>query len=844
MRKWILGFVSAVFGMSRLVAFGVFFVCIVFAPNALYALALPKALDSRETIFVDGFYFYGGESGSVNCRVDSPNVSEKELREAGIPKDAPLLYMGYEVCDEIKQGYFLANDIEADKWEDRDKRVILPNQVLNIIDTKIECNDNPCMMNATGRFSLADRNEFAAIELLSNDKLNNDTKSSDKSGDTQNTPKSNPKTNNSATSHTLGIIYKIFGYAGWREAESNDEVRIVPLPLSAFESYEDSQDSESPKEAQKSGYGGFLAKESMLANTRPAINSYSPNSQNFRPILLPSAYLGLHFPHNIVLFATPEAVLKSRLNASAGKNDTKAGSANNADKSAKSNPKDIILDSIYYNAKRATLGRESLARQGVHLSAPLLDKVFVLGLGSGKFEKIAQVLVIRGDSVYFWGYIDLGSKELADEILEFYRETRCDICLLTEERVQEAKKAYSFIPRENMPRQISLEELREFAKVEYPARVKAVVAFETQTVEYARKPYIDERAADSLPPSEKPSRDLSGYVSYYQLPISGAISRYLDKATTKNAINRAKKQGERELEIALEVVLKKVDLPRTTLYKASDTYSAVEFRFVSESKKQGDLAEATNEKLQNSNKEELLCIGEELAKRAFVSMYNEKWQVFGFLDKVKLRSENMSIEKILGLNNTGRGDFFIVNIRNKQGEVITSNVRISKSALLPCDKYDIVSSPDYAKAGEIMAEVAKLNRLEISSGEWILKLGQNAVGNAKRVASLKEAIKVAKSWDSDAGALEKLDIKRGDKRVEYDRGKGYYPQKVSVDFVFLGDYENFISMVESATLQKQDKKSSKDSNVFRQKILVILPLSAFVLSDDLVVYIRTNRIDL
>ena len=819
MCKWILDFVRIVLGVSRVVRFSAFFACVC-APNALFA-TLPKALDSKKSIFVDGFIFYGGERDSVNCRVDTPTISEKELREAGIPKDAPLLYMGEEVCDRIKQSYFLANDTIADKYNDRDKRAMLPNQVLNIIDTKTECDDKPCMMNATGRFYLADRNEFAAIELL-----NNDAKSSK---------------NNGATSDTLGIIYKIFGYAGWREANSDNETKIVPLPLSAFESYEDSKDSEYSKEAQKSGYGGFLAKESMLVNTRSVINSYSPNSQNFRPILLSSAYLGLHFPQNITLFATPEAVLKSRLNASAGKNDTKAGSANNADKSEKSNPKDIILDSIYHNAKRATLGREALARQGVSLSAPLLDKVFVLGLGSAKFEKIAQVLVIRGDSVYFWGYIDLGSKELADEILEFYRATRCDICFITEDIVQEAKKAYSFIPRDKMPRQISLEELREFAKVEYPARVKAVVDFEAQTVEYARKPYIDERAGDSIKPSEKITRDLSDYVSYYQLPISGAISRYLDKATTKNVINMARKQGERELEIVLEVDLKKEDLPQTTLYKASDTYSAVEFRFVSESKKQEDLAESTNKVFQNSNKEELLCIGEGLAKRANVALYDEKWQVFGFLDKVKFRSENMSIEKILGLNNTGRGDYFIVNIRNKQGAVITRNVRISKSALLPCEKYDIASSPDYASAGEIMAEVATLQRLEISSGEWILKLGQNAVGNAKRVSSLKEAIKVAKSWDSDAWVLEKLDIKRGDKRVEYDRGKkGYYPQKIAVDFVFLGADEDISNMLDSQTLQKLGKKS----NGFKQTILVILPYGAFVLSDDEVVYVRGNRVDL
>ncbi|MGX2970970.1 hypothetical protein [Helicobacter sp. T3_23-1059] len=828
MRKWILDFVHIVFSVS--------FVC-AFAPNALFSATLPKALDSKKSIFVDGFIFYGGESESINCRVDTPNISEEELREMGIPKDAPLLYMGEEVCDRIKQSYFLANDTIADKYNDRDKRALLPNQVLNIIDTKTKCDDKPCMMNATGRFNLADRNEFAAIELLNNGKLKN--------GTLENDAKSSQKQNNGATSRTLGIIYKIFGYAGWREAKSDNETKIVSLPLSAFESYEDSKDSEYSKEAQKIGYGGFLAKESMLVNTRSVINSYSTNPQNFSPILLPSAYLGLRFARNITLFATPEAVLKSRLNASAGKNDTKAGSANNADKSEKSNPKDIILDSIYHNAKRATLGREALAKQGVSLSAPLLDKVFVLGLGSAKFEKIAQVLVIRGDSVYFWGYIDLGSKELADEILEFYWDTRCDICLLPfEYRVQEVKKAYSFIPRENMPRQISLNELREVVKVEYPAQVKAVVDFEAQRVEYARKPYIDDRAGDSIKPSEKITRDLSGYVSYYQLPISGALSLHLDKKMTKQALEMAKSRGERELEIALEVDLKKGDLPITTLHKASDTYSAVEFRFVSESKKQEDLAESTNKDLQNSNKEELLCIGEELAKHAFVPMYDEKWQVFGFLDKVKFRSENMSIEKILGLNNTGRGDYFIVNIRNKQGEVITRNVRISKSALLPCEKYDIASSPDYAKAGEIMAEVATPKRLEISSGEWILKLGQNAVGNAKRVASLKEAIKMAKSWDSDAGALEKLDIKRGDKRVEYDRGKGYYPQKIAVDFVFLGDYENFISMVEGATLQKQGKKASKDSNVFKQKILVILPYGAFVLSNDEVVYVRRNRVDL
>ena len=301
MRKWILGFVSAVLGVSRLIAFGVFFVRIVFAPNALYALALPKALDSSETIFVDGFYFYGGDRDSVNCRVDAPQVSEQELREAGIPKDAPLLYMGEEVCDEIKQGYFLANDTIADKYNDRDKRAILPNQVLNIIDTKTECDDKPCMMHATGRFNLADRNEFAAIELLNNGKLKN--------GTLEKGAKSSK--NNGATSHTLGIIYKIFGYAGWREAKSDNETKIVPLPLSAFESYEDSKDSEYSKESQKSGYGGFLAKESMLVNTRSVINSYSTNSQNFRPILLSSAYLGLHFPQNITLFATPEAALES-----------------------------------------------------------------------------------------------------------------------------------------------------------------------------------------------------------------------------------------------------------------------------------------------------------------------------------------------------------------------------------------------------------------------------------------------------------------------------------------------------------------------------------------------------
>ena len=813
-----------------LVRFSAFFACIVFVPNALYALALPKALDSSETIFVDGFYFYGGERDSVNCRVDTPNISEKELREAGIPKDASLLYMGEEVCDELKQGYFLANDTIADKYNDRDKRAILPNQVLNIIDTKTECGVEPCMMNATGRFYLADRNEFAAIELLSNDEPKNTLKNDAKSSQ-----------NNGATSHTLGIIYKIFGYAGLREAKSDNETKIVPLPLSAFESYEDSKDSESPKEAQKSGYGGFLAKESMLANTRSVINSYSINSQNFFPILLPSAYLGLRFASNITLFATPEAALEStqkNVKSSAGKN-----SANNAEQNRLGNngqnatkPKDIILDSIYYTAKRATLGREALAKQGVSLSAPLLDKVFVLGLGSAKFEKIAQVLVIRGDSVYFWGYIALQDSLMRKEILDFYAD-------LHDIDEQEAKKAYSFIPRQNLPRQISLEELREFAKVEYPARVKAVVAFETQRVEYARKPYIDERVADSIKPSEKITRDLSDYVAYYQLPISGAISLHLDKKMTKKALEMAKSRGERELEIALEVDLKKGDLPRTTLYKASDEYSAVEFRFVSESKKQEDLAESTNKDLQNSNKEELLCIGEELAKRAFVPMYDEKWQVFGFLDKVKFRSENMSIEKILGLNNTSRGDYFIVNIRNKQGEVITRNVRVSKSALLPCEKYDIASSPDYVSAGKIMAEVATLKRLEISSGEWILKLGQNAVGNAKRVASLKEAIKVAKSWDSDAGALEKLDIRLGDKRVEYDRGKGYYPQKIAVDFVFLGDYENFISMVEGATLQKQGKKTSKDSNGFKQKILVILPRVAFILSDDELVYLHLGRME-
>ena len=67
MRKWILDFVHIVFGVS--------FVC-AFAPNALFA-TLPKALDSKEGIFVDGFIFYGGERDSVNCRVDTPTISEK-----------------------------------------------------------------------------------------------------------------------------------------------------------------------------------------------------------------------------------------------------------------------------------------------------------------------------------------------------------------------------------------------------------------------------------------------------------------------------------------------------------------------------------------------------------------------------------------------------------------------------------------------------------------------------------------------------------------------------------------------------------------------------------------------
>ena len=191
MRKWILGFVSVVCSAFR--AFGVhsvlcafrlrvcsaFVVFFAFAPNALFA-SLPKALDSKKSIFVDGFIFYGGESESRNCRVDTPTISEKELREAGIPKDAPLLYMGEEVCDRIKQSYFFANDTIADKYNDRDKRALLPNQVLNIIDTKTKCDDKPCMMNATGRFNLADRNDFAAIELLNNGALENDAKSSQK----------------------------------------------------------------------------------------------------------------------------------------------------------------------------------------------------------------------------------------------------------------------------------------------------------------------------------------------------------------------------------------------------------------------------------------------------------------------------------------------------------------------------------------------------------------------------------------------------------------------------------------------------------------------------------------
>lgn len=828
MRKWILGFSPAFFNaINTFNAFSIrsvlsaLFVFFTFAPNALYAQVLPKALDSRETIFVDGFYFYGGERASVNCRVDAPQVSEEELREAGIPKDAPLFYMGEEVCDELKQSYLLANDTIADKYNDRDKRAILPNQVLNIIDSKENiCDDKPCIHRALGRFNLGDRNEFAAIELLNNDKPNNDR--------VENDAKSSKNADKKATSHTLGIIYKIFGYAGWREAKSDNETKKVPLPLSAFESYEESEDSESPKEAQQGGYGGFLARESMLVNTRSAINQYS-GTPNFRPILLPSAYLGLYFPKNITLFATPEAVLKST------QNNAKS-SANNAEQNATTpNPKDIILDSIYYTAKRAILGREALAKQGIHLSAPLLDKVFVLGLGSGKFEKIAQVLVIRGDSLYFWGYIALQDLLMRKEILHFYADMS---------EFDEAKKDYGFIPRERMPRQISLNDLREIVKVEYPAKIKAVVAFDTQSVEYRRKPYIDEKVADSLPPREKPSMDSSGFAAYYQLPISGSLNRQLDKASIKKALGKAKKQGERELEIELVAEIKKGLLPQNMLLNAGDSEvadkkSPIMFRLVSEK----DLAQEKSE--DSENKEELLCIGDELLKRGSVPMYNEKWQLVGFLDKVGFRSENATIEMILGLNNTGRGDYYVVNVRNAQGDALSRFVRVAKSALMPCEKYDIAKSPDYAKAADIRDRLAQIKRVQMAEGEWVLKKGETAVGNAKSVKSLKEAIQVAMSWDSDAKALNKLDLKHGDSRVEYDRGKGHYPQKISVDFVFVGFYENFISMVESATLQTQDKqsKSSKDSNVFKQQILVLLPRVALILSETEVVYIHLGKMD-
>lgn len=819
MRKWILGFASAVFGISRLGTFNMLFLYMAFMSNTLYATMLPKALDSKETIFVDGFYFYGGENESVNCRVDTLCISEEELREMDIPKDAPLLYMGEEVCDEIKQSYFLANDTIADKWNDRDKRAILPNQVLNIIHTKTECGDKPCMMNATGRFNLADRNEFAAIELLKND------------------TKSSP--NNSATSHTLGIIYKVFGYTRWQE-DKKLEFKKMRVPLSAFETHGFEGEivgrkRKHPKKEDKNSYDEFLAKEYMLVNTHSMINSYSP-SPNFRPILLPSAYIGAHFSRNIALYATPESALKS--------------SANNA------HPKqsEVILDSIYYNVKYATLGREKLATRGVHLSAPLLDKVFVLGLGFGKFEKIAQVLVIRGDSVYFWGYIDLQSRAVADEILGFYADSSGN-------NMQIAKENYSFILRKNMPRQISLNELREFAKISLPAKVKAVVAFESQSVEYARKPFVDTKETSSkAKSSEKIGRDSSGFVAYYQLPINGALNRQLDKDIIKNAINKAKKQGERELEIELEVDLKKGDLPRTTLHKISDEYKAVEFKIVN--KTQGtDSANKTDikitnvgsnndvaffvlerkdlEKYTNKDSEELLCIGYELAKQAFVPMYNEKWQLVGTLDKLQLKSENLNIEKILGLNNTGKGDYFIINIRNAQGEVITRNVRVSKSALMPCDKYDIASSPDYAKAEAIMAKMSQISKSKIDDGEWILKLGDEAVGNAKSVKSLKKAIKLAMSWDSDAKVLNMLDLEQGDKRVEYDRGKGYYPQKVRVDFVFVGNDKNISNMLDSIA-QKQD--DGKNSNEFIQRFLVIFPRVAFILGDDELAYIHLDKI--
>lgn len=401
MRRWILGFVSAVFGVSRLGAFGVLFLCIAFVPNMLYATTLPKALDSKEGIFVDGFYFYGGESEAVNCRVDSPNISEKELREMGIPKDAPLLYMGYEVCDWIKQSYFLANDIIADRWNDRDKRAMLPNQVLNIIDTKLaiyDCNEKPCIMNrVVGHFYLADRNEFAAIELLDSGgdlDFKSGAKSSpnaDKDATVPNKPntaKSSP--NKSATSHTLGIIYKIFGYAGWQEAQSDYEVRIVPLPLNAFETHGfDGEDeilghkSDFPKRAGKNGYGGYLTRESMLANTQPAIKQVS-GTPKFNPMLLPSAYLGLRFASNIVLYATPEAVLKSRLDSSvdkngaksnalnAGKNNSKEdkeakSSASNANKSVGQNrikSGEVILEGIYHNAKTRDFRQGGSCKRG------------------------------------------------------------------------------------------------------------------------------------------------------------------------------------------------------------------------------------------------------------------------------------------------------------------------------------------------------------------------------------------------------------------------------------------------------------------------------------------------
>lgn len=193
------------------------------------------------------------------------------------------------------------------------------------------------------------------------------------------------------------------------------------------------------------------------------------------------------------------------------------------------------------------------------------------------------------------------------------------------------------------------------------------------------------------------------------------------------------------------------------------------------------------------------------------------------------------------VENPKDSDFYEVvlyqNTKNNTNQISVKGF-VRKDDVIPCDEVNTREVPDYTKAEAIMQTINTLESKSIKPNLFALLQNNKVVGYKHKTDNFKSSLELAKSYKLDnidllesANSGDYEGNHGGDKRVVYDRGAGFYPQVINVDFIFLGaDDVNASKKAKNRTKNLRNQKGI-------QTILALYPNATYLFDNEWLTFV-------